>query len=150
MIEVQNLSKIFSDKKLFENVNIKFLEGNTYGIIGANGAGKSTFLKILSGEIEASGGQIIIEKNRRISVLSQNHNAYDEMDVTEVVITGNNELYEIKERKDAIYNNPEATMEDYTLAGNWKKNLVNLEDELQKMMHKNCLQIFLFHLKNDM
>lgn len=62
MLEVRNLSKIFSDKKLFENVNLKFTEGNTYGIIGANGAGKSTFLKMLAGEVEPSGGQIIIEK----------------------------------------------------------------------------------------
>lgn len=117
MIEVNNLSKVFSDKKLFENVNIKFTEGNTYGIIGANGAGKSTFLKILSGEIEQTSGEIIIEKNKRISVLSQNHNEYDDLNVTEVVIMGNTDLYKIKEQKDAIYNNPEATMEDYTLAG---------------------------------
>lgn len=152
MIEVQNLSKIFSDKKLFENVNIKFLEGNTYGIIGANGAGKSTFLKILSGEIEASGGQIIIEKNRRISVLSQNHNAYDEMDVTEVVITGNNELYEIKERKDAIYNNPEATMEDYTLAGELEEKFGELggwtaENDAQELLANLSIPSEKWHVK---
>lgn len=152
MIEVQNLSKIFSDKKLFENVNIKFLEGNTYGIIGANGAGKSTFLKILSGEIEASGGQIIIEKNRRISVLSQNHNAYDEMDVTEVVITGNNDLYEIKERKDAIYNNPEATMEDYTLAGELEEKFGELggwtaENDAQELLANLSIPSEKWHVK---
>lgn len=152
MIEVQNLSKIFSDKKLFENVNIKFLEGNTYGIIGANGAGKSTFLKILSGEIEASAGQIIIEKNRRISVLSQNHNAYDEMDVTEVVITGNNELYEIKERKDAIYNNPEATMEDYTLAGELEEKFGELggwtaENDAQELLANLSIPSEKWHVK---
>lgn len=152
MIEVQNLSKIFSDKKLFENVNIKFLEGNTYGIIGANGAGKSTFLKILSGEIEASGGQIIIEKNRRISVLSQNHNAYDEMDVTEVVITGNNELYEIKERKDAIYNNPKATMEDYTLAGELEEKFGELggwtaENDAQELLANLSIPSEKWHVK---
>ncbi|AKA49914.1 ABC-F family ATP-binding cassette domain-containing protein [Mycoplasmopsis gallinacea] len=116
MLEVQNLSKIFSDKKLFEGVNLKFTEGNTYGIIGANGAGKSTFLKILSGQIEPTSGQIIREKNKRISVLSQDHNAYDEMIVTEVVIMGNTDLYAVKEEKDAIYANPEATMEDYERA----------------------------------
>ncbi|AWX70166.1 ABC-F family ATPase [Mycoplasmopsis anatis] len=152
MIEVQNLSKIFSDKKLFENVNIKFLEGNTYGIIGANGAGKSTFLKILSGEIEASAGQIIIEKNRRISVLSQNHNAYDEMDVTEVVITGNNELYAIKERKDAIYNNPEATMEDYTLAGELEEKFGELggwtaENDAQELLANLSIPSEKWHVK---
>ncbi|MFV8413983.1 ABC-F family ATP-binding cassette domain-containing protein [Mycoplasma sp. Sp48II] len=116
MIEVQNLSKIFSDKKLFENVNLKFTEGNTYGIIGANGAGKSTFLKIIAGQMEASGGNIVIEKNKRISVLSQDHNAYDDMNVTEVVIMGNTDLYQIKEEKDAIYMNPDATDKDYERA----------------------------------
>ncbi|EFF41354.1 ABC-F family ATP-binding cassette domain-containing protein [Mycoplasmopsis alligatoris] len=117
MIEVQNLSKVFSDKKLFENVNLKFLDGNTYGIIGANGAGKSTFLKILSGQMESTNGNVIVEKNKRISVLSQDHNAYDDFTVTEVVIMGNTDLYAIKEKKDAIYANPDATMDDYTLAG---------------------------------
>ncbi|WP_338044325.1 ABC-F family ATP-binding cassette domain-containing protein [Mycoplasma nasistruthionis] len=116
MVEVQNLSKVFSDKKLFENVNLKFTEGNTYGIIGANGAGKSTFLKIMAGQIESSGGQILIEKGKRISVLSQDHNAYDDFNVTEVVIMGNTDLYKIKEEKDAIYLNPEATDKDYERA----------------------------------
>ncbi|WP_322908985.1 ABC-F family ATP-binding cassette domain-containing protein [Mycoplasmopsis felis] len=117
MLEVQNLSKIFSDKKLFENVNLKFTEGNTYGVIGANGAGKSTFLKIIAGEIESSSGQIIKEKNKRISVLSQDHNTYNDMIVTDVVIMGNTDLYSVKTEKDAIYANPDATMEDYTRAG---------------------------------
>ncbi|WP_036430261.1 ABC-F family ATP-binding cassette domain-containing protein [Mycoplasmopsis felis] len=117
MLEVQNLSKIFSDKKLFENVNLKFTEGNTYGVIGANGAGKSTFLKIIAGEIESSSGQVIKEKNKRISVLSQDHNTYNDMIVTDVVIMGNTDLYSVKTEKDAIYANPGATMEDYTRAG---------------------------------
>lgn len=117
MLEVQNLSKIFSDKKLFENVSLKFTAGSTYGIIGANGAGKSTFLKIIAGDIEPTSGQIIVEKGRRISVLSQDHNAYDDMNVTDVVVLGNSDLFKIKEEKDAIYANPNATMEDYTHAG---------------------------------
>ncbi|QNM93376.1 ATP-binding cassette domain-containing protein [Mycoplasma sp. Pen4] len=116
MIEAQNLSKIFSDKKLFENVNLRFTEGNTYGIIGANGAGKSTFLKIIAGQIEPSSGQIVVEKNKRISVLSQDHSAYDDYNVTEVVIMGNTDLFQIKEEKDAIYMNPEATDKDYERA----------------------------------
>ncbi|UUM19409.1 ABC-F family ATP-binding cassette domain-containing protein [Mycoplasma sp. 1018B] len=116
MLEVRSLSKIFSDKKLFENVNLKFTAGNTYGIIGANGAGKSTFLKIISNQIEPTSGQILIEKNCRLSVLSQDHNAYDDLIVTDVVIMGNTDLHQIKEEKDAIYNNPNATMEDYTRA----------------------------------
>ncbi|MGZ9762946.1 ABC-F family ATP-binding cassette domain-containing protein [Mycoplasma sp. 5912] len=117
MLEIQNLSMVFSDKKLFENVNLKFTEGNTYGVIGANGAGKSTFLKIMSGELEASAGQIIKEKNKRISVLSQDHNAYNNYNVTDVVIMGNTDLYAVLEEKNAIYANPDATMDDYTRAG---------------------------------
>ena len=117
MLEVDNLSKIFSDKKLFENVTLKFTEGNTYGIIGANGAGKSTFLKILAGEVESTSGFVKKDKNARLSVLSQDHNAYNEMIVTEVVIMGNSELHKIKKEKDAIYANPNATMEDYEKAG---------------------------------
>ncbi|MBU4690561.1 ATP-binding cassette domain-containing protein [Mycoplasma sp. ES3157-GEN-MYC] len=139
MLEVQNLSKIFSDKKLFENVNLKFTEGNTYGIIGANGAGKSTFLKILSGEIEATSGQIIIEKNRRLSVLSQDHNAYDDLIVTEVVVMGNTDLYKIKNEKDAIYVNPDATMDDYTRAGELEEKFGELggwtaENDAQELL----------------
>ncbi|MGL4343385.1 MAG: ABC-F family ATP-binding cassette domain-containing protein [Metamycoplasmataceae bacterium] len=116
MLEVRNLSKIFLDKKLFNEVNLKFLEGNTYGVIGANGAGKSTFLKILSGEIEATSGEIYVEKNKRISVLEQDHNKYNEMDVTELVIMGNKDLFEIQKEKNEIYENENATDKDYERA----------------------------------
>ncbi|MGY6172363.1 ABC-F family ATP-binding cassette domain-containing protein [Candidatus Mycoplasma pogonae] len=116
MLEVRNLSKIFSDKKLFENVNLKFTEGNTYGIIGANGAGKSTFLKILSGQIEASSGEVALGKDQRISVLSQDHNIYNNHNVTDVVIMGNEQLYKIQEEKNKIYMDPESTEDDYTRA----------------------------------
>ncbi|WP_438341397.1 ABC-F family ATP-binding cassette domain-containing protein [Mycoplasma sp. 3341] len=116
MLEVQNLSKIFSDKKLFQNVNLKFLPGNTYGIIGANGVGKSTFLKILAGQEEQSSGEIIKSKGSRLSVLSQNQNEFDDFIVTEVVIMGNQDLYKIQEEKNAIYANPEASKEDYERA----------------------------------
>ncbi|WP_371246702.1 ABC-F family ATP-binding cassette domain-containing protein [Mycoplasmopsis agassizii] len=117
MLQVSNLSKRFSDKKLFENVNLQFYEGNTYGIIGANGAGKSTFLKIISGEMEATSGNIILAKDKRISILSQDHFAYDEYNVTDVVIMGNELLYKINQEKDAIYMNPDATEKDYERAG---------------------------------
>lgn len=116
MLEVSNLSKIFPDKKLFTNVSLKFLPGNVYGIIGANGVGKSTFLKILAGEVEASEGEIIKDKNSRMSVLSQNQNEFDDFNVTETVIMGNKELYELGLAKNAIYENPEATLEDYEKA----------------------------------
>lgn len=117
MLEVRELSKIFADKTLFQNVNLKFTEGNTYGIIGANGAGKFTFLKILAGLIEPSSGSIHISQNQRISVLSQNHFEFDEFNVTDVVIMGNQKLYQIQQEKDQIYANPDATEADYNRAG---------------------------------
>ncbi|CRH45806.1 putative ABC transporter%2C ATP-binding component [Chlamydia trachomatis] len=116
MLDVCGISKIFPDKKLFSNINLKFLPGNVYGIIGANGVGKSTFLKILSGEIEATEGQIVKEKNARMSVLSQNQDEFNDYNVTDVVIMGNKELYQINIEKNKIYENPEATMEDYEKA----------------------------------
>ncbi|WP_322936207.1 ATP-binding cassette domain-containing protein [Mycoplasmopsis cynos] len=139
MLEVQNLSKIFSDKKLFEGVNLKFIEGNTYGVIGANGAGKSTFLKIISGQIEPTSGQIIKEKNKRISVLSQDHNAFDEHNVTDVVIMGNTDLFQVMQEKNAIYANPEATMDDYTRAGELEEKFGDLggwtaENDAQELL----------------
>ena len=85
MITVTNLGLRFADKKLFEDVNLKFTPGNCYGVIGANGAGKSTFLKVLSGEVEANSGEIIIPKECRMSVLKQNHNEFDELEVTATV-----------------------------------------------------------------
>lgn len=117
MIEIKDLSKIFADKVLFRNVNLKFTEGNTYGIIGANGAGKSTFLKILAGFIEPSSGSIQTSQNQRISVLSQNHYEFDDFIVTDVVIMGNQKLYQIQQEKDQIYANPDATEADYNRAG---------------------------------
>lgn len=139
MLEVQNLSKIFSDKKLFEGVNLKFIEGNTYGVIGANGAGKSTFLKIISGQIEPTSGKIIKEKNKRISVLSQDHNAFDEHNVTDVVIMGNTDLFQVMQEKNAIYANPEATMDDYTRAGELEEKFGDLggwtaENDAQELL----------------
>lgn len=116
MIEVQNLAKVFIDKKLFQDVNLKFTEGNTYGIIGANGAGKSTFLKILAGQVEPTSGSVIVGKNQRISVLEQDHFQYDQVNVTDLVIQGNQELHQIQEAKNAIYLNPEADEADYAKA----------------------------------
>lgn len=112
MITVNNLSLIFSDKKLFEDVNLKFTPGNCYGIIGANGAGKSTFLKILSGEIEPTTGEVSIDKNTRMSVLKQDHFQYDDKQVLETVIMGNTRLYEIMKEKDEIYSKPDFSDED--------------------------------------
>jgi ATPase subunit of ABC transporter with duplicated ATPase domains len=107
LINVSNVSLRFGERKLFEDVNLKFTPGNCYGVIGANGAGKSTFLKILSGEIEPNTGEVIIAANLRMSVLKQEHNKYDDFQVLETVIMGNERLYEIMKEKDEIYAKPD-------------------------------------------
>src|SRR3982751_5109686 len=101
MLAVQNLSLRYGKRVLFEDVNARFVEGNCYGIIGANGAGKSTFLKILSGEIEPTTGKVEISKDQRMSVLKQNHYQFDEFTVLETVIMGNDKLYDVMKAKDA-------------------------------------------------
>ncbi len=112
MITVSNLDLIFSDKKLFEDVNIKFLPGNCYGIIGANGAGKSTFLQVLSGDKESTRGDIFIEKGKRMAVLKQNQNAYNEYTAIETVIMGHSRLFDIMIEKEALYTKEIFTDED--------------------------------------
>ena len=112
MLTVSDVSLRFSDRKLFDEVNIKFTEGNTYGLIGANGAGKSTFLKILAGDIEPTTGHIYLGPNERLSVLRQNHFDYEEERVIDVVIMGNEHLYNIMKEKDAIYMKPDFSDED--------------------------------------
>ncbi|MFC7371052.1 ABC-F family ATP-binding cassette domain-containing protein [Fictibacillus iocasae] len=112
MITVSNVGLRYGDRKLFEDVNIKFTPGNCYGLIGANGAGKSTFLKILSGEIEAQTGDVIITPGERLAVLKQNHFEYEEHTVMQTVIMGHARLYEVMQEKDAIYMKAEFTDED--------------------------------------
>ena len=112
MIAVDNLSLKFGKRTLFEDVNLKFTSGNCYGVIGANGAGKSTFLKILSGEMDSTSGQINITPGQRMAVLSQNHFAYDEEEVLKTVIMGHKTLYGIMEEKDAIYQKADFTEAD--------------------------------------
>lgn len=118
MISVNNLSLRFGKRPLFEDVNLKFNTGNCYGIIGANGAGKSTFLRILSGEQDPTTGSVNIPKNARMSVLKQDHNAFDEYPVLQTVIMGNHKLWEVKEEMDAIYAKEDFTEEDGIRAGN--------------------------------
>ncbi len=112
MISANNVTYRVGKKALFEDVNIKFTEGNCYGLIGANGAGKSTFLKILSGKLETTKGDIAITPGQRLSVLEQDHFKYDEYPVMDVVIMGNARLYEIMKEKDAIYAKEDFTDED--------------------------------------
>lgn len=112
MIQASNISLRFGKKALFEEVNIKFTEGNCYGIIGANGAGKSTFLKILSGELEPTTGEISLGPGERLSVLEQDHFKYDDQIVLDTVIAGNQKLYDIMKEKDAIYAKEDFSEED--------------------------------------
>ncbi len=112
MISAHNVTLRIGKKALFEDVNIKFTEGNCYGMIGANGAGKSTFLKILSGELEPTSGDIVITPGQRLSFLKQDHFRYDDFQVLDTVIMGNTRLYEIMKEKDAIYMKEDFTEED--------------------------------------
>ena len=130
MITVSDLSLNYSGTPLFSHVDLQFLRGNCYGIIGANGAGKSTFLKILSGDLEPSTGEVSILPNTRMSVLKQNQNAYDAYNVMDTVIMGNQRLYDIGKEKEALYAKEEMTEadgiraceleEEYAELGGWE------------------------------
>lgn len=112
MISTSNVSLQFGGKKLFDEVNIKFSPGNCYGLIGANGAGKTTFLKILSKELEPTSGEVIIPPNMRVSILKQDHYAYDEFTVINTVLMGNERLYSIMAEKDRLYNKEDFSEQD--------------------------------------
>lgn len=112
MISTSNISLSFGGRKLFDDVNVKFTPGNCYGLIGANGAGKSTFLKILSGEIEPNTGEVQMASGLRLSFLKQNHYAYDEFDVLNTVLMGNQSLYKIIEEKQRLYSKPDFSEQD--------------------------------------
>ena len=116
MITVSDVSLSFGGQNLFTHVNLKFTGGNCYGVIGANGAGKSTFLKILAGELEPSTGEVAIDPKTRMSVLKQDHYAYDEYTVLDAIILGTPRLYEIMKQKDALYAKEDFTEEDGVLA----------------------------------
>lgn len=126
MIQVNNVSLKFGKRTLFEDVNIKFTNGNCYGLIGANGAGKSTFLKLLSGELETTTGEITVSKDERISFLKQDHYQYEDKRVIDVVIMGNDKLYQIIEEKEKMYAQTEFSEED-------GMKLANLEAEFMEL-----------------
>lgn len=127
MIQVNNVSLKFGKRILFEDVNIKFTEGNCYGLIGANGSGKSTFLKLLSGEIETTTGEIVISKNERLSILRQDHYQYDNNRVIDVVIMGNDKLYKIMEEKNKMYEQTEFSEEDGMKLANLEAEFMDLD-----------------------
>src|SRR6056297_3662607 len=127
MIETQSVSMVMSGKKLFDEVNIKFTEGNCYGLIGANGAGKSTFLKMLSGELETTSGNILKGENERISVLKQDQYAHDESTVLDTVIMGHARLHQIMVEKNEIYMKPDFSDADGVLVGELESEFADLE-----------------------
>ena len=127
MINAIGVTLRYGKRVLFEDVNIKFAKGNCYGLIGANGAGKSTFLKILSGEIEPSKGEVTMDKGERLSMLKQDHFAYEDFTVIDTVIMGNDELYKIKNEKDAIYAKPDFNEEDGMKAAKLEERFAELD-----------------------
>ena len=127
MIQVSNVSLKFGKRTLFEDVNLKFTNGNCYGLIGANGSGKSTFLKLLSGELETTTGEITVSKGERISILKQDHYEFDEKRVMDVVLMGNARLYEIMEEKDRMYSQTEFSEEDGMKLANLEAEFMDLD-----------------------
>ena len=127
MLTATGVTIRFGKRTLFEDVNIKFNKGCCYGVIGANGAGKSTFLKVLSGELEPSKGEVTKEKNERLSVLKQDHFAFEEYTVMDTVIMGNQELYSIMKEKDAIYAKPDFSEEDGMKAAKLEERFAELD-----------------------
>jgi ATPase subunit of ABC transporter with duplicated ATPase domains len=134
MITVANIGLSYGTQVLFKEVNIKFTPGNCYGVIGANGAGKSTFLKILSGEIEADSGEVIISPGQRMAVLRQDHFAFNDYSVLETVIMGYEQLYSIMKERDTLYAKEDFTEEDGLRAA-------ELEGEFADLKHRQhrCL-----------
>lgn len=126
MISVNNVSLQFSGRKLYEDINLQFNPGNCYGVIGANGAGKSTFLKILSGELTPTTGEIFTEPNKRIATLSQDHFGFEDYKVLDTVIMGHKELYDVRNEKDAIYMKAEFSEEDGVRAGELEARFAEL------------------------
>ena len=141
MLQVTGVSLQYGSKKLFEDVNLKFTKGNCYGIIGANGAGKSTFLKVLSGEIEPNKGGVSLDKNERMSVLAQNQNKYDNETVLRTVMLGHKRLVEIMDEKDALYAHTDFTEEDGVRASELESEFAELggweaESEAQTLLNE--------------
>ena len=127
MISANNITLRLGKKALFEDVNIKFTEGNCYGVIGANGAGKSTFLRMLSGDLEPSTGTVELDPKLRMSVLRQDHFAFDDCTVVDTIIQGNKRLYEIMQEKDALYAKDPFTEEDGNRAAELEAEFAELD-----------------------
>ena len=138
MIAANNVTLRIGKKALFEDVNIKFTEGNCYGLIGANGAGKSTFLKILSGQLETTNGDITITPGQRLSFLQQDHFKYDAYQVLDTVIMGNARLYEIMKEKNKFMQKKTLPKKMVSVPVNWKQNLQRWMVGMQNPMPSSC------------
>ena len=152
MIQANNISLAFGGRVLYKDVNLKFTKGNCYGIIGANGAGKSTFLKILTGEIEPNTGEISITTGERMSVLAQNQNAYDEETVLDTVLLGHKRLMEVQKEKDALYMKPDFSEEDGIRAGELETEFAELggweaESEAKQLLQSLGISEDIFYSK---
>ncbi len=140
MLDVSNVTVQFGSRKLFEDVNIRFTGGNCYGVIGANGAGKSTFLRVLSGDLEPNKGEVALGKNERMSVLMQDQNAFDKETVIRTVMLGHKRLVEIMDEKDALYAKEDFTEEDGVKASELENEFAEMngweaESEAEKLLH---------------
>ena len=144
MITVSNVAVQFGSRKLFDEVNLKFTKGNCYGVIGANGAGKSTFMKVLSGELEPNKGEVIIPPKERLSVLEQNQEKYNEYTVLRTVLMGHKRLVEIMDEKEMYYQKTDFTEEDGVKLGELEAEFMELngwdaESEAENLL--NSLEI---------
>ena len=154
MITVSNVSLSFGSDTLFKNVDLKFTGGNCYGVIGANGAGKSTFLKILCGDLEPTTGEVTIDKGMRMSILKQDHFAYDQYTVLDTILMGNARLYEIMQQKEALYAKEDFTEEDGVLASELEGEFAELngweaESDASKLMQGLGLPEDLLYMQMD-
>ena len=140
MIQVINVSLAFGNRTLYKEVNLKFSKGNCYGIIGANGAGKSTFLKILTGEIEPNTGEVVITPGERMSVLAQNQNAYDDQTILDTVLLGHKRLMEVQKEKDLLYAKEDFSEEDGIRAGELETEFAELGGWEAESEAKSLLQ----------
>lgn len=152
MITVNNVTLQFGSRVLFENVNLKFTRGNCYGVIGANGAGKSTFLKLLSGELEPNKGEISVDKNERMSVLQQNQNAYDALTALEAVMAGHKRLVEVMKERDALYAKADFSDEDGVRAGELESEFADMngyeaESSAETLLNSLKVDPALFHTR---
>lgn len=138
MITVSNVAVQFGKRVLYNDVNLKFTNGNIYGIIGANGAGKSTFLKVISGELDPTKGSITLGPGERLSVLSQDHFKFDAHTVLDTVLMGHTILWDIMKQREALYAKEDLQMKTVSRQPNWKKSLPNWKAGMPRAMQLSC------------